>query len=191
MRKLNDVLESGEYDAELKLVEAHEVHDLSCAGWVLVGLVETTKRMQIAEQIPAATSGGAWRASRMEDRVGYPLPEGTMEILREEIHPVTLFAMRRDPESLLGRLRDGEAKFTKELQELRDAHAELEKRCAEQHKELDITKGRLSHADEVARRHVMIADEMRHKCGIMEQDIGRIRKAVGEMKMKEILGRDE
>ncbi len=161
-----------------KVVSEHELAAVTKAGWRLVCIVTTQEAIHLSEEIEPPPPQPGYN--------NYVQP--TRSKGRTELGTVSKFLVELDKESVLHELRGA-----LELQRVATDHAELENRKTKE--DLQILNQMLANkTSEIERRsseYAMLTETLRVGQGFrrkLEEDIAKIREAIGSSKMKEILG---
>jgi hypothetical protein len=159
----------------LKVVGASAVESLTLEGWKLVFTYQDTALAPCQESEPSPPQTGS---SYFTPAVG---------VVRFRPHTVTMFIMQLDEQSAL-------AQTHKELEIVKKAY-ESEARMLEQSREeAKVQRSKVTEAKEAvseySRKNISLASQLdtaRKSNQKLELDIAKIRTAVGELKLKEIL----
>lgn len=151
--------------SDIRIVGEQEAQNMK--GWRLVAIVVAAQPMQCMETIggPVYSSNQVWRESSC-----------------------VRYVLARDPHEVIDALRS-------EANGLRTAASEARekaKEMAEQLKRTDLESAELKKDLAGSRAVLKVADATYEKTNVLkrklENDIGKIRAAIGEIRMKEILG---
>lgn len=177
-----------EDDGIHKLIPADELETYQDQGWKLVMLVS---QEQVSEYRKLETDPNYDPNNRycgpVYDRNNNPIPGGLRERIEDRVCRQTFCLMRKDENSLLGEkkdqikaLNDQVGAYWKERQKLEEENESFKKQYNTLREKFDVLKSKQESGDK-ARAAV---NKTAHK---LEKDIAKIRTAIGERQMREIL----
>lgn len=168
-------------DGPHKIVSTEELESCTGAGWKLVAVYEVEEVVSLTEDVPNPSTKG-------QNDLGY---QSTVSVLRNVVVRSKKFhlAKRLDTrlEEMRERLHDAQARATstkKENRSLDEAFQNLKK-------EFDGVQGRHAAVVDCSHRLVREKEIAQRKMYKLEGDLAKARKALGELKWKEICGEGE
>lgn len=194
MKKIVDMLKNGPPEwlvagtrgPELRAAEPDELQDLSQRGWRLVGAIETSRHEKLYEYVPnnAARYGEFGHDGRT-------LPAGMSEVTKSVMAPHTILMLARDPESWQSELHAVNENLRKDAVASSAREQELIASCDALSEELQESTRTLRDAKEQLAKLLKryeARDDAAHR---MERDLGKIRSAIGDLRVREILGEEK
>jgi hypothetical protein len=157
-----------------KVVNAHEVEGLTMNGWRLDDVLQESSVECFNESTPLVVPGQS-----------YPT---TYNGTKGFVVTKNLFVMKKDGSAIVAEAEEALAQTEKARKNFADRTIEAEKKTVEAQKEVATLKSELATSAAFARQlstQLVTERDLKQK---MENDIAKIRQAVGELKMKEILG---
>jgi hypothetical protein len=157
----------------MKVVEAHDVETYSMLGWRLVEVLPETYVDAFSESVPMLLPGQNFVTNNFATK-GFLVSKNR-------------FLMATNGSSILAGMNEKLADAEKRIAEAKAVQQEAEKKAEEWKKEANnLMRG---HETYVRENKILVekldrSEKSNHK---MEEDIGKIRSAVGDLKMKEIL----
>jgi hypothetical protein len=162
-----------------KTCEGFQLEELTKIGWHIVAMI----------QEDSGQSYNKTESVSLYPKDGYCAPE-SIDVEIPAIDRKVLFLLRLDPEGELARKQ-------KKLEEAEAAKAEAEQLAVDACKEKNASEHALNISnDNLDRRTRQVTDQTkqiqteRDRSNKMEEDISKLRDAIGGDRMKEIIGRD-
>lgn len=171
-------------DGIAKSVRGFELHTETQNGWKVVGSYQDTMMEQVFDLEP--TQNGSYSPPTFAN--GMQAPQGFTYVQKMKPSVVTFFVLVKDSESIIASLNDQLAKERLAAKKAAEDLAALQKLQKETEDKLSRQK---AEAERLC-RHVKdvegVRDQERTVSRKLEVDIGKIRTAIGERQIKEILG---
>lgn len=156
---------------EVRVVGEFELQRVTQEGWVLLAIVTEQQTTSTTEQVPNSGQYG-----------------GTIGIQKTMLQTITRYVVGRDEESALGAMKAevlaAQEKARENSRALEDLAAS-EKKLKESKEQHAAAEGMLDKLREVREGEARQREQAVRK---YERDIGKLRAALGDIRMKEILG---
>lgn len=163
----------------VRVVRGHEVDQLSGYGWKLVAMT--------TDEVPIELK----KKEKEKDRQGYPSIYSMLtEIASEEAKgAVTLFVMMKDETSTIGSMQSQIDSLEYQLSDLLKKHGDIVNEAEISKKSIEERDRKISHLNEMYQIADKDRNELIRRMNSIESDLGKVREAIGNNKMKEILGK--
>jgi len=170
------MIEKLEVKGELEVVKSEMLNAFSLDGWELVAILDETGVSYVSEEAPWHSAGVC--SSTMQVKKAIPFSQAS-------------YLMRRNEESTIARL-------SKKIRDLEESLRETEKEAKLLDKSLDRAVGEQGRLEKVENELIRTRDterqkfhELRDSYQKMEDDLAKVRKALGTRKMEEILATED